>query len=118
MGSATKFDADTDLRIGFDRFSADNIAANQAIVDVLKRAAQSKNATPAQIALAWLLAQKPWIVPIPGTRRVDHLKENLGAINVQLTSEDLRQMEVEFAKLRVHGGRMNADQMKVVDQSV
>lgn len=61
----------------------------------------------AQIALAWLLAQKPWIVPIPGTRNLDHLNENLAAINVQLTAEDLRELETAFSKIKVHGGRMN-----------
>ena len=64
------------------------MAANQPIVDLLKRFAEKENATPAQVAIAWLLAQKPWIVPIPGTRRLDHLEENLGATNVQLTAVD------------------------------
>ena len=68
----------------------DNIAANMPIVDLLTRFAATKNATPAQIALAWLLAQKPFIVPIPGTRNIDHLRENLGALDVQLTAADLR----------------------------
>ncbi|MHC5598582.1 MAG: aldo/keto reductase [Nostoc sp.] len=72
----------------------------------------------AQIALAWLLAQKPWIVPIPGTRNLDHLNENLGAIDVQMTSEDLREIETAFSKITVHGGRMNEMQMQVVDQTV
>jgi len=69
------------------------------------------------MALAWLLAQKPWIVPIPGTRNMDHLNENLGAVKVQLTPADLREMEAAFSKIRLHGGRMNEEQMKVVDQS-
>lgn len=72
------------------------------------RVAQRKGATPAQIALAWLLAQRPWIVPIPGTRRADHLEENLGAIDVELTPADLREMEAELSKIAVHGGRMCA----------
>ena len=93
------------------------MAANKPIVDLLKRFAEKENATRAQVALAWLLAQKPWIVPIPGTRRLDHLEENLGAINVQLTPADLREMDTAFSKLKVHGGRMNEEQMKVVDQS-
>ena len=96
---------------------SENLAANKPIVDLLKRFAEKKNATPAQIALAWLLAQKPWIVPIPGTRRLDHLDENLGAINVQLTPADLREIDTAFSKLKVHGGRMNEEQMKVVDQT-
>ena len=88
------------------------------IVDLLRRIAERKEATPAQISLAWLLAQKPWIVPIPGTRNLDHLNENLGAINVQLTPLDLREIDTALSEIKVHGGRMNEEQMKVVDQSV
>jgi aryl-alcohol dehydrogenase-like predicted oxidoreductase len=117
MDARTKLDPKTDRRAGFDRFSAESLVANKPVVDLLKRIAENQNATPAQMALAWLLAQKPWIVPIPGTRNMDHLNENLGAIKVQLTSADLREMEAAFSKIRVHGGRMNEEQMKVVDQS-
>jgi len=116
--ATTKFDAKTDLRSGFDRFSAENISANTPVVDLLKRFAAKNNATPSQISLAWLLAQKPFIVPIPGTRNLDHLNENLGAINVQLTPADLSELEAEFSKIKVHGGRMNEMQMKYVDQTV
>jgi aryl-alcohol dehydrogenase-like predicted oxidoreductase len=84
---------------------------------VLKRFAGKKDATPAQLALAWLLAQKPWIVPIPGTRNMNHLHENLGAINVQLTPADLRDIETAVSEITVHGGRMNQEQMRVVDQA-
>jgi len=118
MDAGTKLDPKTDLRSGFDRFSAENLAANSPLVDLLRRFAEKKNATPAQIALAWLLAQKPFIVPIPGTRNIDHLNENLGATNVGLTPADLREIETAFSKIKVHGGRMNAEQMRVVDQSV
>jgi aryl-alcohol dehydrogenase-like predicted oxidoreductase len=111
----TKFDAKKDLRSGFDRFSPENIAANMPVVDLLKRFAEKKNATPSQIALAWLLAQKPFIVSIPGTRSLAHLNENSGAINVELTRADLSELEIEFSKLKVHGGRMNEMQMKVVE---
>lgn len=114
----TKLDPKTDLRSGFDRFSPENLAANWSVVDLLKRFAKKKNSTPAQISLAWLMAQKPWIVSIPGTRNPDHLEENLGAIKVQLTPADLRELETAFSKIEVHGGRMNEEQMKVVDQSV
>jgi aryl-alcohol dehydrogenase-like predicted oxidoreductase len=76
-----------------------------------------ENATPAQVALAWLLAQKPWIVPIPGTWNLSHFEENVQAINVRLSPADLREIESAFAKLKVHGGRMNAMQMQVVDQT-
>src|SRR2546427_8597389 len=111
-----KFDPKADLRSGFDRFSPENLAANRPVVDVLKRFARENNATPAQISLAWLLAQKPFIVPIPGTRNIDHLNENLGAIDVQLTPADLREIDTAVSKIQVHGGRMNEEQMKVVDQ--
>lgn len=114
----TQLDPKTDLRAGFDRFSAENIAANMPIVDLLKRFAQKNNATPSQIALAWLMAQKPFIVSIPGTRNMGHLNENLGALNVQMTPADLSDLENEFPKFKVHGGRMNQMQMKVVDQTV
>ena len=115
--ATTKLDPKTDLRSGFDRFSPDNIAANMPIVDLLTRFAAMKNATPAQLALAWLLARKPFIVPIPGTRNIDHLRENLGALDVQLTAEDLSQLEAGFAKLTVHGGRMNEMQMQMVERA-
>ena len=118
IDARTKLDPKTDLRAGFDRFSPENLAANRPVVDLLQRFAAKKNATPAQIALAWLLAQKPWIVPIPGTRNIDHLDENLGAINVQLTPADLREIDAALSKITVHGGRMNEEQMKVVDQTV
>jgi aryl-alcohol dehydrogenase-like predicted oxidoreductase len=106
-----------DMRSGFPRFSAENITANTPIVDLLKQIAEMKNATAAQISLSWLLAQKPWIVPIPGTSKIDHLNENLGAINVQLTPADLREIETALSEITVHGGRMNEEQMKVVDQT-
>jgi len=117
IDTETKFDSEKDMRAEFPRFSAENIAANTPLVDLLKRIAEKKNATPAQISLAWLLGQKPWIVPIPGTRNIDHLSENLGAINVELTQADLGEIETALAKITVHGGRMNEEQMKVVDQT-
>ena len=115
--ATTKLDPKTDLRSGFDRFSPDNIAANMPIVDLLTRFAATKNATPAQIALAWLLAQKPFIVSIPGTRNIDHLRENLGALDVQLTAADLSALDADFSKLTVHGGRMNEMQMRAVERA-
>jgi aryl-alcohol dehydrogenase-like predicted oxidoreductase len=117
IDARTKFDAKTDLRSGFDRFSPENLAANQPIVDAVKRFAAKKGATAAQIALAWLLARKPWIVPIPGTRNMDHLNENLGAVDVPLTAADLREIDTALSNIKVHGGRMNEEQMKVVDQT-
>ena len=118
IDALTTLDPRTDLRSGFDRFSPENLAANKPVVDVLRRFAAKKNSTPAQFALAWLLAQKPWIVPIPGTRNLDHLNENLGALHVQLTPADIHEFETDFSKIKVHGGRMNEEQMKVVDQTM
>jgi aryl-alcohol dehydrogenase-like predicted oxidoreductase len=90
IDARTKLDPKTDLRAGFDRFSPENLAANLPFIELLKRLGAKKNATPAQIALAWLLAQKPFIVPIPGTRNLAHLTENLGAAHVELTAAELR----------------------------
>jgi aryl-alcohol dehydrogenase-like predicted oxidoreductase len=117
IDAGTKFDPKMDMRSGFPRFSPGNIAANMPIVDLIKRFAEKKNATPAQISLAWLLAQKPFIVPIPGTRNIDHLNENIGAISIQLTPEDLREIDSAISKIKVYGGRMNEEQMQVVDQT-
>jgi aryl-alcohol dehydrogenase-like predicted oxidoreductase len=115
LDARTKFDGKTDLRSGFDRFTPAALAANQPIVDLLGRFAERETATRTQVALAWLLAQKPFIVPIPGTRRQDHLRENLGAIQVELSAADLREMDAAFSKLTVHGGRMNREQMAIVE---
>lgn len=115
MTANARLDTKFDLRSGFDRFSQQNLAANQPVVDLLRRVAAQKRATPSQVALAWLLAQKPWIVPIPGTRNPIHLNENLGAVNVVLTQTDLQALNAAFAKLTVYGGRMNAMQMQMVD---
>jgi aryl-alcohol dehydrogenase-like predicted oxidoreductase len=97
IGARTTFDPKTDLRSGFDRFSPENVAANRPIIGFLRQFAAEKGATPSQIALAWLMAQKPWIVPIPGTRNTDHLTENLGAIDVELTPEDLPTIEAALS---------------------
>ncbi|MCV4271303.1 aldo/keto reductase [Pseudomonas capsici] len=115
--SPTHFDPKADLRHGFERFTPENMSANVPVLDLLKAFAQKKNATPAQIALAWLLAQKPWIVPIPGTSKPQHLFENLAATDVALTSADLREIDIAFSKIEVHGGRMNKMQMEFVDDS-
>jgi aryl-alcohol dehydrogenase-like predicted oxidoreductase len=117
MDAYTKFDRKTDFRSEFERFSPENLAANMPVVDLLRRFAEKNKATPAQIALAWLLAQKPWIVPIPGTRNIDHLNENLGAIDVQLTPADLSEIETAFSKIKVHGGRMSEKYMREVEQT-
>jgi aryl-alcohol dehydrogenase-like predicted oxidoreductase len=104
IDETTTFDS-SDFRNGLPRFSPENRKANQTVVDLLARIAAEKRATPAQIALAWLLAQKPWIVPIPGTTKLHRLEENIGAANVELTADDLRKIEDAAAKIAVHGAR-------------
>lgn len=115
IDAQTKLDPKTELRSGFTRFSPEKLTANQPVVDLLRRFAPEERATPAQVALAWLLARKPFIVPIPGTRNPNHLGENLGAIQVQLSPEDLRDIDAAFSRVTVHGGRMNPMQMEIVD---
>ena len=110
-----KFDPKTDLRSAFERFTPENIEANMPILNLLKVFAENKNAAPSQIALAWLMAQKPFIVPIPGTRSTEHFNENLGALNVELSPAELNELETSFSKLTVHGGRMNKMHMEIVD---
>ena len=100
----TTFDS-TDIRSTIPRFTPEARRANQALVDLLGSIAQRKDATPAQIALAWLLAQKPWIVPIPGTRRLERLEENLGAVAVELTPDDLGEIESAASQIEVQGAR-------------
>jgi aryl-alcohol dehydrogenase-like predicted oxidoreductase len=104
IDETTTFDS-TDFRNVVPRFTPENRKANQAMVDLLTRIVARKKATPAQIALAWLLAQKPWIVPIPGTTKMTRLEENIGAVAVELTAEDLRDIEASASKLTVHGNR-------------
>ncbi len=97
--------ADSDIRNTIPRFTTEARKANQALVDLLNSIAQQKNATPAQIALSWLLAQKPWIVPIPGTRKLERLDENIGAVTVELTPNDLRDIESAASQIKVQGAR-------------
>ncbi len=104
MNENTKFDK-SDFRNTLPRFTPEAMKANQALVDLLGKIAQRKKATPAQIALAWLLAQKPWIVPIPGTRKLERLDENIGAAAVKLTSADLHEIESAASKITVQGAR-------------
>nr|WP_250812991.1 aldo/keto reductase [Neorhizobium tomejilense] len=111
----TKFDPKTDLRANFDRFSAENLAANMPIVEFLKQFAAKRGVMPSAIALAWLRAQKPFIVPIPGTRNIDHLNENLAALRVDLTPADLTEINAVLAANPVHGGRMSPMFMEAVD---
>jgi aryl-alcohol dehydrogenase-like predicted oxidoreductase len=109
----TKFDS-KDFRNIVPRFTEENRKANQAMVDLLGSIAKQKNATPAQIALAWLLAQKPWIVPIPGTTKITRLEENLGGASVELTSEDLKKIEEAAAGIEVQGARYPAQLQQLV----
>ena len=104
----TSFDKN-DFRNTVPRFAADARKANQAVVDLLREIAERKNATPAQIALAWLLAQKPWIVPIPGTRKLERLDENLGAVEVELSAEDLREIDEAASQITVQGARYSEE---------
>lgn len=100
----TKFDS-TDFRNMVPRFTPEARKANQALVDLLKTIAERKKATPAQIALAWLLAQKPWVIPIPGTTKLHRLEENIGAVEIELTSVDLREIDSAASKITVEGAR-------------
>jgi len=113
IDETTKFDA-SDFRNVVPRFTPEARKANQAVVDLLGTIARRKQATPAQIALAWLLARKPWIVPIPGTTKQHRLEENLGAASVELTSDDLREIETAAAKIAVQGARYPEHLQKLV----
>jgi aryl-alcohol dehydrogenase-like predicted oxidoreductase len=104
MNENTTFDS-SDLRNTLPRFTPEARKANQALVDLLGEIVKRKNATPAQIALAWLLAQKPWIVPIPGTTKLKRLEENAGAVEIELTRDDLREIESVAAQIEVQGAR-------------
>ena len=103
--ASTSFDSGNDIRSTIPRFSPEALQHNQAVVDLLASIAQRKGATPGQIALAWLLAQKPWIVPIPGTRKPHRLEENLGAADVELTNDELAEIEDAAIRIQVEGGR-------------
>lgn len=104
MNENTKFDT-TDFRNTLPRFTPDALKANQALIDLLGKVAAQKNATPAQIAIAWLLAQKPWIVPIPGTTKLNRLEENNGAASIELSAVDLREIDTAASKIEVQGAR-------------
>jgi aryl-alcohol dehydrogenase-like predicted oxidoreductase len=105
IDATTTFDS-SDFRAVFPRFTREAREANLALVDLLKQIAERKKATPAQVALAWLLAQRPWIVPIPGTTKLHRLEENLGSVGVELMPQDMRDIETSFAKIPVEGARL------------
>ena len=113
MNKDTKL-GEGDFRKILPRFTPEALEKNQALVDLLKRIADEKKATPAQIALAWLLAQKPWIVPIPGTTKLHRLEENLGATDVELTADDLAEIVRAAAAIQVEGERYPEQLMKTV----
>ncbi len=110
------FGAD-DFRNTIPRFTAENLKANQALVGLIKHIAEQKDATPAQVALAWIHAQKPWIVPIPGTTKIHRLEENVGAANVELTSSDLSEIEEALSKIEIKGHRYGEGSEKMVDRN-
>jgi len=105
IDASTKFES-TDFRTIFPRFTEEARSANLAVVDLLNQIAQWRNATPAQIALAWLLAQKPWIVPIPGTTKAQRLEENIGSASIELTSDDLDEINAAASKIPIQGERI------------
>ena len=115
ISAATSFDS-SDIRSTIPRFTPEARKANQVLVDLLGRIAARMNATPAQVALAWLLAQKPWIVPIPGTRRVERLDENLAAAAVELTADDLGEIERAAAQIQVQGARYPEQLQRLIDR--
>jgi len=115
MDENTKFDS-KDFRSTVPRLSPENLKANMALVDLLKQVAEKKNATPAQIALAWLLAQKPWIVPIPGTTKLNRLFENIGAASLELSSGELLEIETAASKIKSVGDRYSEGSAKMIDR--
>ena len=115
IDETTTFDG-TDFRNSVPRFSAENRKANQALVDLVASVAARKGATPAQVALAWVLAQKPWMVPIPGTTKLTRLEENLGAVDVELTADDLREIDAAASRIEVQGARYPEASERMVDR--
>jgi aryl-alcohol dehydrogenase-like predicted oxidoreductase len=115
IDETTTFDS-TDFRNTVPRFAPENRKANQAVVDVISAIAARKKATPAQLALAWVLAQRPWIVPIPGTTKRHRLEENLGAVNLELTSGDLQELNAATASITVHGHRYSEASQRMIDR--
>jgi aryl-alcohol dehydrogenase-like predicted oxidoreductase len=115
ISAATSFDS-SDIRSTIPRFTPEARKANQVLVELLGRIAAAKQATPAQVALAWLLAQRPWIVPIPGTRRVERLDENLAAATVELTADDLGEIERAAAQIQVQGARYPEHLQRLIDR--
>ncbi len=112
---STKLDPSSDLRARFPRFTQRARVENKPVVDLLQIIGDRRGATSGQVALAWLLGKKPWIVPIPGTTKLEHLEENLGALQVKLTADDFREIEEGFAKIQIHGDRAPEDLLAQID---
>jgi aryl-alcohol dehydrogenase-like predicted oxidoreductase len=115
ISASTSFDPSNDIRSTIPRFTPDALQHNQAMVDLLASIAQRKGATSGQIALAWLLAQKPWIVPIPGTRKLHRLEENIGAADIELSADELAEIEDAASKIQVQGGRYHEAQERMTN---
>ncbi len=115
VSASTEFAAG-DVRAAIPRFTPEARQANQAVVDLVRRTAQARDATTSQVALAWLLAQKPWIVPIPGTRRIERLEENLGAADLALTPDDVAELDKASAAIEVHGERYPEQMQRMIDR--
>ena len=115
INKETKFDS-TDFRNIIPRFSEENRNANQGLVDMLANIARQKNATSAQVALAWLLAQKPWIVPIPGTTKAQRLQENIGSTRLELSDNDIKQIKEAASKINIAGERYPESSQKMIDR--
>jgi aryl-alcohol dehydrogenase-like predicted oxidoreductase len=107
IDTTTTFDSATDLRANFPRFTKDAIEANMPVVHMLRAVAAQKNATPVQIALAWLLAQKPWIVPIPGMDKIEYIDDNIKSVDLELTASDISEINDQLAKIKIQGARLD-----------
>jgi aryl-alcohol dehydrogenase-like predicted oxidoreductase len=112
----TKFDASTDLRANFPRFTQEAMKANMPVVDMLRNIAKRKDANPVQIALAWLLAQKPWIVPIPGMDKVAFIDDNIKSIDIELTPEDLKEIDGQLSQIKIQGERLDAGLLSMSEE--
>jgi aryl-alcohol dehydrogenase-like predicted oxidoreductase len=115
MNENTTFDS-KDFRSTVPRLSPENLKANLVFVELIKEVAQRKNATPAQVAIAWLLARKPWIVPIPGTTKVDRLIENLGGDSIELNADELHEIDTASAKIKPSGDRYSEGSARLIDR--
>ena len=111
----TEFDS-SDFRNNVPRFTPEARKANQALVDLLKSIGEGKHATPAQLALAWLLARNPWIVPIPGTTKLHRLEENIGAVSIELTADDLREIDAAASQIQVQGARYSEAAQRMINR--